>query len=67
VGTWRRPGMTRFAIKYVRFKIVKEREKLGDLDIVGMVIQNVQIMTASNTVVISSRSILVQPFLIVMY
>lgn len=59
--------MTRFAIKYVRLKIVKEREKSEDIDVVGMVIQCVQIMTASNTVVISSRSILVQPFHIVVY
>ena len=46
---------------------MKEREKSGDLDVVGMVIQGVQIMTVSNTVVISSRSVLVQPFRIVMY
>jgi hypothetical protein len=55
--------MTRFVIKYVRLKIVKEREKSGDLDVVGLVIQGAQIMTVANT----NRSILVQPFRIVMY
>ena len=45
---------------------MKEREKSGDLDVVVMVIQSVQIMTASNTVVISSRSRLVWRFHIVM-
>jgi hypothetical protein len=31
--------MTRFAIKYVGLKIMKERKKSGDLDVVGMVIK----------------------------
>jgi hypothetical protein len=59
--------MTRFAVKHVRLKEVKEREKSGDLDVVGLVIQGVEIMTASNTVVISNRSRLGRHFRIVMY
>jgi hypothetical protein len=54
--------MKRFAVKCVRLKIVKEREKKGEKDVVGLVIQSVQIMMASNTVVISSRSRLFSAF-----
>ena len=45
MGTMRRPGITRFVVKCVRLKVVKEREKQGDLDVVRMDIQGVQIMT----------------------